>query len=134
MNDYQKLHAERLSKTYWMNARQLARENGHTLESAFQHDTEPASWVAMCTRCEGYLALDYFSEHGTQAYGLVTEGECPGAPPVPAAERREADTYLDPDSWTPAPPKTSPTIYSWNWVPARESVLDVVQPERLEIE
>lgn len=96
---------------------------GHDLELGW-HDTEPATWVAQCYECLGFLAVDFTqdrrgsTEYKLSLYGSVADEACEGPPPdrFPAVRRdpfQEAavsDRGLEP---LPTDAAMPPDWFSW---------------------
>lgn len=75
---------------YFEHALALSVVNGHDV--TLHEDADDDTWVGQCAKCLRYLCVDVLAEGvdgtPTPIYGRVHDGLCPGAPDVPAAERK----------------------------------------------
>ena len=69
-----------------------AREHGHTITAMVQ-DTEPASWIGRCEKCDGFVVVDMV-ESG-DPYGMAYLTKCRGIPLSTPAVRRSEHDYVN---------------------------------------
>jgi len=91
-----KLERPKRSRKAAATALVAAKANGHAVPM-LEPDTEPETWIGICSDCDGYLAVDL--DATPQIYGSVKQGTCPGEPTTPPSVRR--DPMNDPNSTTP---------------------------------
>ena len=94
---------------------------GHDMQ-AIEDDTEPGTTLSACAACDGWLVGDPFEaddlNRPTPFYGRAYHTECPGAPPVPPAMRRNIMDEAAPSTSLGREPadREPPTIDINNWL------------------